>query len=54
MSPVGQNILTVYSVNTGREGANTTAISFENGSKKEEILLYADKKYSEAIEFIRK
>lgn len=54
MSPVGQNILTVYSVNTGTEGANTTAISFENGSKKEEILLYADKKYSEAIEFIRK
>jgi len=54
LSPVGQNILTVYSVNTGTEGANTTAISFENGSKKEQILRYADKKYSEAIEFIRK
>lgn len=46
-----KNILTVFANNTGKEGANTTAISFTVNGKKEEIILYADKKESEGISF---
>lgn len=46
-----KNILTVFANNTGKEGANTSAIRFSVNGKKEEIILYADKKESEGISF---
>ena len=51
MNPNQKNILTVFANNTGSEGANTTAIRFMVNGKKEEIILYADKKESEGISF---
>lgn len=50
--PNQQNILTVFAHNTGKEGANTSAIRFVLSGKTEEIILYADKKESEGIEFL--
>lgn len=47
-----RNVLTVFANNTGKEGANTSAIRFELNGKRQEIILYADKKESEGIEFI--
>lgn len=46
-----QNVLTVFANNTGKEGANTSAIRFTLNGKQEQIILYADKKESEGIEF---
>ncbi len=45
------NLLTVYANNTGSEGANTSAIRFKVRDKEQTIILYADKKASEAISF---
>jgi hypothetical protein len=50
--PNQQNILTVFAHNTGKEGANTSAIRFMLNGKMQEIILYADKKESEGIEFM--
>ena len=50
--PYQKNVLTVFANNTGKEGANTSAIRFLLNGKKEEIILYADKKESEGIEFV--
>lgn len=50
--PNQKNVLTVFANNTGKEGANTSAIRFMLDGKIEEIILFADKKESEAIEFI--
>jgi hypothetical protein len=50
--PYQKNVLTVFANNTGKEGANTSAIRFMINEKTEEIILYADKKESEGIEFI--
>ncbi|MES2517307.1 MAG: hypothetical protein V4585_04315 [Bacteroidota bacterium] len=50
--PNKQNVLTVFANNTGKVGANTSAIRFTLNGKKEEIILYADKKESEGVEFI--
>jgi len=47
-----RNVLTVFANNTGKEGANTSAIRFEMNGKRQELILYADKKESEGIEFI--
>jgi diaminopimelate epimerase len=47
-----RNVLTIFANNTGKEGANTSAIRFELNGKRQEIILYADKKESEGIEFI--
>ena len=47
-----KNVLTVFANNTGKEGANTSAIRFMLNGKLEEIILYADKKESEGVEFI--
>lgn len=49
--PNQQNVLTVFANNTGKEGANTSAIRFTLNGKQELIILYADKKESEGIEF---
>lgn len=49
--PNQQNVLTVFANNTGKEGANTSAIRFTINGKQEQIILYADKKESEGIEF---
>lgn len=49
--PNQQNILTVFANNTGKEGANTSAIRFTLNGKQEQIILYADKKESDGIEF---
>jgi hypothetical protein len=49
--PNQQNVLTVFANNTGKEGANTSAIRFTLNGKQEQIILYADKKESEGIEF---
>ena len=46
-----QNVLTVFANNTGKEGANTSAVRFTLNGKQEQIILYADKKESEGIEF---
>lgn len=46
-----QNVLTVFANNTGKEGANTSAIRFLLNGKQEQIILYADKKESDGIEF---
>lgn len=45
------NVLTVYANNTGSEGANTSAIRFNIHGKEQTIILYADKKSSEAVSF---
>jgi hypothetical protein len=45
------NLLTVYANNTGSEGANTSAIRFRIRGKEQTIILYADRKSSEAISF---
>ncbi len=50
--PYQKNVLTVFANNTGKEGANTSAIRFMLKEKIEEIILYADKKESEGVEFI--
>jgi hypothetical protein len=50
--PYQKNVLTVFANNTGKEGANTSALRFTINGKVEEIILYADKKESEGIEFI--
>ena len=50
--PYQKNVLTVFANNTGKEGANTSAIRFLLNGKKEEIILYADKKESEGVEFV--
>ncbi|PWK26609.1 hypothetical protein LV89_02458 [Arcicella aurantiaca] len=50
--PNQQNVLTVFAHNTGKEGANTSAIRFMLNGKMQEIILYADKKESEGIEFM--
>jgi hypothetical protein len=50
--PYQKNVLTVFANNTGKEGANTSAIRFILNGKTEEIILYADKKESEGVEFI--
>jgi hypothetical protein len=50
--PYQKNVLTVFANNTGKEGANTSALIFTINGKVEEIILYADKKESEGIEFI--
>lgn len=47
-----KNVLTVFANNTGKEGANTSAIRFMLNGKVEELILYADKKESEGVEFI--
>ena len=49
--PNQQNVLTVFANNTGKEGANTSAIRFSINGKQEQIILYADKKESDGIEF---
>jgi hypothetical protein len=49
--PNRQNVLTVFANNTGKEGANTSAIRFTLNGKQEQIILYADKKESDGIEF---
>ena len=49
--PYQKNVLTVFANNTGREGANTSAIRFMLNGKMEEVILYADKKESEGVEF---
>jgi hypothetical protein len=49
--PNQQNVLTVFANNTGKEGANTSAIRFMLNGKQEQIILYADKKESDGIEF---
>jgi hypothetical protein len=49
--PNQQNVLTVFANNTGKEGANTSAVRFTLNGKQEQIILYADKKESEGIEF---
>ena len=49
--PNQQNVLTVFANNTGKEGANTSAIRFLLNGKQEQIILYADKKESDGIEF---
>jgi hypothetical protein len=50
--PFQKNVLTVFANNTGKEGANTSALRFTINGKVEEIILYADKKESEGIEFV--
>ena len=50
--PNQKNVLTVFANNTGKEGANTSAIRFMVNGKVEEIILYADKKESEGLEFV--
>jgi hypothetical protein len=50
--PYQKNVLTVFANNTGKEGANTSAIRFMLNGKIEVLILYADKKESEAIEFV--
>ena len=50
--PYQKNVLTVFANNTGKEGANTSAIRFLLNGIKEEIILYADKKESEGVEFV--
>lgn len=50
--PYQKNVLTVFANNTGKEGANTSAIRFMLNGKQEELILYADKKASEAVEFV--
>lgn len=50
--PYQKNVLTVFANNTGKEGANTSAIRFRLNDKVEEIILYADKKESEGVEFV--
>jgi hypothetical protein len=50
--PYQKNVLTVFANNTGKEGANTSAMRFMINGKKEEIILYADKKESEGVEFV--
>ena len=50
--PYQKNVLTVFANNTGKEGANTSAIRFMLNGKMEEIILYGDKKESEGIEFV--
>ena len=50
--PYQKNVLTVFANNTGNEGANTSAIRFLINGKVEEIILYADKKESEGVEFV--
>jgi hypothetical protein len=50
--PYQKNVLTVFANNTGKKGANTSAIRFLLNGKKEEIILYADKKESEGLEFV--
>ena len=47
-----KNVLTVFANNTGKQGANTSAIRFILNGKLVEIILYADKKESEGVEFI--
>jgi hypothetical protein len=49
--PNQKNVLTVFANNTGKEGANTSAIRFTLNGKQEQIILYADKKESDGIEF---
>ena len=49
--PNQQNVLTVFANNTGKEGANTSAIRFLLNGKQEQTILYADKKESDGIEF---
>lgn len=50
--PYQKNVLTVFANNTGKEGANTSAIRFRLNDKVEEIILYADKRESEGVEFV--
>ena len=50
--PYQKNVLTVFANNTGKEGANTSALRFMLNGKIEEIILYADKKESEGVEFV--
>lgn len=50
--PIQKNVLTVFANNTGKEGANTSAIRFMLNGKIQEIILYADKKESEGVEFV--
>ncbi len=50
--PYQKNVLTVFADNTGKEGANTSAIRFRLNDKVEEIILYADKRESEGVEFV--
>ena len=50
--PYQKNVLTVFANNTGKQGANTSAIRFMLNGKLEEIILYADKKESEGVEFV--
>ena len=50
--PYQKNVLTVFANNTGKEGANTSALRFLIDGKVEEIILYADKKESEGVEFV--
>jgi hypothetical protein len=50
--PYQKNVLTVFANNTGKEGANTSAIRFMLNGKMEELILYADKKESEGVEFV--
>ncbi|MBC7407953.1 MAG: hypothetical protein H7339_06150 [Arcicella sp.] len=50
--PYQRNVLTVFANNTGKEGANTSAIRFIVDGKMQELILYADKKESEGVEFI--
>jgi hypothetical protein len=52
LMPFQKNVLTVFANNTGKEGANTSAIRFMLNGKLEQIILYADKKESEGIEFV--
>lgn len=47
-----KNVLTIFAHNTGKIGANTSAIRLTINGKQEEIILYADKKESEGIAFI--
>ncbi len=50
--PFQKNVLTVFANNTGKEGANTSAIRFKLNGEVQEIILYSDKKESEGIEFV--
>ena len=50
--PYQKNVLTVFANNTGKEGANTSALRFLLNGTREEIILYADKKESEGVEFV--
>ena len=50
--PYQKNVLTVFANNTGKEGENTSALRFNLNGKTESVILYADKKESEGIEFV--